>query len=87
MKSHRRRRAGSFPTKTGKKIRMDLHCAECECVCEKERNNEREGNIPVKGMGVYVCVERVVGNGTNQILIKCYSVESHRFGTNTQCSR
>ena len=53
------------------------------CVTENEREGQgekRRHRGADEGVGGR-------GSGTNQILIKCYSVESHRFSTDTQCSR
>lgn len=55
------------------------------CVRDREGQRERKRHSGT-GVGVYVSVEEVLGGGTNQILIKCYSVESHRFSTDRPCS-
>ena len=60
------------------------------CVCVREREKERDKERQ-PDMAVRTCVRTwrrgEVRSGTNQILIKCYSAESHRFSTDTQCNR
>ena len=64
----------------------------CVCVCVRDRERERERQTDIERkidcarVGVYVC-GRVLRRGTNQILIKCYSLESHRFSTDTNWNR